>query len=954
MAPDQPSQAQLQPEHHTPIQDFHFWVSEKAVAGTRGPLTEVEHAFVPEALIYEFFEDDKRIRKILQALRVEPPGLAHQETIKLRYRKVFSILLHIGKGQFILNFVEYEHLDDRRLPFETEPNNFPKSADGLFDQFRKAQWMFHAAEFHHVRIDMRLGADSILPIIKKEKIKDANGVSADLHKVVLHSAHHHLQASREGNVSQEEASTFALKTYRSARARQFYETESNAFKRLFNRPNYREGIIGFNSSFIHGGTYNILLEYADRGTLENYFQNVSPPWFPDHIADFWNGFFGLAKALVLIHGELENDPDSLQAIRGWHQDIKPQNILVLSSSKDSDYACRFKLGDLGQSHFKAIAPGGARTSDTDSQGTRTYGAPECYRGADFTHIVPLSVRPSVDIWSLGCICSEAAVWLVRGQDGLQKYRKSREEALRKIPNFRDQDCFHDGSRVLECVTQTIEELRQNIRMDDYVTAGILDLIDDMLGPEISRPIAVMVLNRSQGYLKKRASTIMSRQASVIHGSPLLGHGPPTSREGTFPPISGFAPDARSSTFVQTYFSEQSREKSNQRTPSRTIPHPKISMSCQSLKDDTSPSQYSPVATPTQRGHCRDPSSTDFRALGLHIVPESANQFDPDNKLQESPKDISTDDLPQWSGGKNIGPSVPIRMGSRRTVSEPKGVTQTKKQTYMSVESATHWMRTQERNFLTRLNKYPLGRRKDLMELLNKRDHVFLIDDSESMQQHNDAVALLLELLVYIVKDSDPDGVDLFFAGSQTSARSKKVEKVSDTFDQVKFKGKPEMVSAMKKILGPFLEARHKGPPRGLFRKPQRPMTCYVLTDGNWDSWQAVKDTLIDFVGKLNESGIDERGFFGFQFISFGDNADNLAFLEHLDSELDLEPDIVDTEPSNGNVWKMLLGSIRDYWDGDPKKPPVPPSVGHARYDSMTGPNNPGRPAYLTQLQSSMV
>lgn len=336
MASTQHGQAQVQPEHQPPIQDFRFWVREKKVAGARGPLAEVKDDFVPEVLIHEFFEDDKRIRKILQALNLEHPGLAHQATIKHRYRKVFSILLHIGKGQFILNFVEYENLDDGRLPFETEPHNFPKSADGLFDQFYQAQWMFHAADFHYVRIDMRLGAESILPIIRKEKIKDADGVSADLRKVVLHSAHHRLPATREGvsfpgpfehvplklilagaqNLSQEEASTFALKTYRSTDAKRFYETESNAFKRFLHRTNYREGIIGFNSSFIHGDTYNILLEYADRGTLETYFQTVQPPWSPDHVADFWNGFFGLAKALLLIHGELETDPTSLQVIQG--------------------------------------------------------------------------------------------------------------------------------------------------------------------------------------------------------------------------------------------------------------------------------------------------------------------------------------------------------------------------------------------------------------------------------------------------------------------------------------------------------------------------------------------------------------------------------------------------------------------------------------------------------------
>ena len=28
-------------------------------------------------------------------------------------------------------------------------------------------------------------------------------------------------------------------------------------------------------------------------------------------------------------------------------------------------------------------------------------------------------------------------------------------------------------------------------------------------------------------------------------------------------------------------------------------------------------------------------------------------------------------------------------------------------------------------------------------------------------------------------------------------------------------------------------------------------------------------------------------------------------------------DVIDTEPSNGNVWKMLLGAVNKWFDGDP-------------------------------------
>lgn len=57
-----------------------------------------------------------------------------------------------------------------------------------------------------------------------------------------------------------------------------------------------------------------------------------------------------------------------------HQDVKPQNILVVSNERTSPHEWQFKLGDLGLSQFEKFASlkhGAA----IDAQGTRTYG--EC-------------------------------------------------------------------------------------------------------------------------------------------------------------------------------------------------------------------------------------------------------------------------------------------------------------------------------------------------------------------------------------------------------------------------------------------------------------------------------------------------------------------------------------------------------------------------------------------------
>jgi serine/threonine protein kinase len=56
----------------------------------------------------------------------------------------------------------------------------------------------------------------------------------------------------------------------------------------------------------------------------------------------------------------------------WHQDVKPDNILVKSNGIDSPYDWKFKLSDLGLSHFKRESQEG---SDFDAYGTETYGKP---------------------------------------------------------------------------------------------------------------------------------------------------------------------------------------------------------------------------------------------------------------------------------------------------------------------------------------------------------------------------------------------------------------------------------------------------------------------------------------------------------------------------------------------------------------------------------------------------
>jgi len=107
--------------------------------------------------------------------------------------------------------------------------------------------------------------------------------------------------------------------------------------------------------------------------------------------------------------------------------VKSSNILVKSGNRESSYDYQFKLADLGLSHFRRNKKPHEDIADADSYDTQTYdrpypsqfqcvslttqftGVPECYRLGLFLQTAKLQVKQSVDIWSLGCVFSEAVV-----------------------------------------------------------------------------------------------------------------------------------------------------------------------------------------------------------------------------------------------------------------------------------------------------------------------------------------------------------------------------------------------------------------------------------------------------------------------------------------------------------------------------------------------------------------
>lgn len=84
-----------------------------------------------------------------------------------------------------------------------------------------------------------------------------------------------------------------------------------------------------------------------------------------------------------------------------------------------------------------------------------------------------------DVWSLGCILSEAATFVVLGHQGLLQYEIVRRAALSNlgIKDLNDLS-FHDGNEVLSEVRDWHEYLRSACRIGmDKCTRPILNLLD---------------------------------------------------------------------------------------------------------------------------------------------------------------------------------------------------------------------------------------------------------------------------------------------------------------------------------------------------------------------------------------------------------------------------------------------------------------------------------------------
>ncbi|KAL9082442.1 MAG: hypothetical protein Q9165_008894 [Trypethelium subeluteriae] len=1000
-----------QPDSSPCIQEFHNWLRSNQAIGRCGRVDagDSDAFFVPAQALEQFFTPD-RLKKILKALFEAKPPASHvsPDTIRNNYLKALAILLKIGDGRYIEWFVHYPNLRDQNLPFFDRPQNFPittGSGPDLFRRFTESQWSFCAPIIKY-DIDTRWEPDRILPILCKEK--KGEGASGATYRIELHPTHNELGLYNNdseilpGNV-------YALKTFH-AYSEQFYEKELQSFSFLLDqvRRHRNAGLIGFYGSFRHGSRLNILLEYADGGTLEEYFKQHSPPSRGVEIIDFWESLSGILKGLHAIHFVMEDDQEQALLL-GYHQDITPKNILCCMCDSKSPYRCYFKLGDLGVSHFTK------RILVHDAGGTKTYGAPECYDYDDYFTKTPRKISNKVDIWSVGAIFSEAIEWSVHGYNGLERYRQQRSQEHSHIHDFRDTGCFHDGNALLSTVGSIHEGVRYDLRLSDTITdgsdgvPGILSITEEMLGWDSSeRPEAAGASKRIQNMISASRTNLDRRLAARPPIHPMRASTVNTaqlSREWDKPK---FVNESHPAEGIEAAGVTSSLQNSTAGPSSRTnIPS----------SYPTSPQRYSSIAL-SQDLSPGDPADADpfvgsrggmagrkaFDAGNIQAEPYSIHYERPSMKtgapdvhrishsvdgypsaqLAERPRDgalptnlyrsleeaqhIATEEQPNTNHhGMTHSPPVmdplstpPQSSGTQQTQPSPADISSSlyvanhgapisvravttevseRPPPDVPMREALSWRRQIKSGFIRQSLRYE----EDLKHQIEARDHVFLLDNSLSNGDNWDDVVDVVDCLTYMVKDADPDGVDIYLAHGQKKERKCRPDKAVKFARQnrpPKSSGNSSTPSTIAPTLGMILHnyqeklrtpAKKSGfgkIERLLGHSPLRPLSLYILTDGRWQPKDNIEKPILSLIKTLNERD-DLTEQVGIQFIQFGHHPathqNGQSWLDFLDSGLeeyaakDREDlgkfrDIIDTEHSTGNFWKMLLGSINRWFD----------------------------------------
>ncbi|EPE24891.1 Protein kinase-like (PK-like) [Glarea lozoyensis ATCC 20868] len=442
--------------------------------------------------------------------------------IKSKARKLFAILVQLGKGNIIHDFLE-KRIDDNHLPFvrsdrADKSDNYKLYSrldsywqldctqnwdqDTIID-FAREQWAVDApvfeaaAEIHHYDFH----DNCILPFIKDEARGDnvALGGLSSVWEVVIHPAHQKLYKTSHHGPS------FALKRLL-ATSKPDFDREVKMLK-AFTPRNHRN-LVKLLCTFCYKREYYLLFPFAESNLRQFWQQHPMPGLSAGMPQWVLLQCKEISSALYLIHeyqttseqASLLNITDD-DPIFGRHGDIKPENILL--THQDPTETDKVK-----QQRICLIADFGLM--ELHRRPTRSLIAPDKINGSPSYEPPELILRKDIsracDIWSLGCVFLELLTWLVLGWSEVEAFTQVRAQFGRNgTPDYKFYTVVTDATAVVrKSVKAWIVKLQIHPNSSPFV-ADFLDMVfEEMLVIDPTKRIRCGPLNERLAGLKEKA------------------------------------------------------------------------------------------------------------------------------------------------------------------------------------------------------------------------------------------------------------------------------------------------------------------------------------------------------------------------------------------------------------------------------------------------------------------
>ncbi|ROV87924.1 hypothetical protein VSDG_09444 [Cytospora chrysosperma] len=374
----------------------------------------LERLITKESIIREFTRNDKA------------GGEKHADTDLLDYilrsaRKLLAISLLTGVNGSELHkamkMFKSSGIKDTKLPIKfTDPLEPPWSQQAQLwtaikrNDFGEKQWRFLVPIFREDEIKLEIESLHILPFTLATT-ETKQGTFGNVWEVEIHESHLE-KPMRKYDGSRANAAIKEIKETAGQSGEEALKEWQREEKALLDTAGLKHThIIEVKAIFTWTGKGKyFMFQWADGGNLREFYKMSPRPNLSVRLMkQIVRQLVGLADALNSLHNYKKHDKD---AGSYRHGDLKPENILRF---KDDTEIGILKIADMGLAKHH-IDKTGVRVGPTTTRyGTPLYEPPEVVLNSKEAR------SRQYDIWSMGCVILELIVWLLYGNEELEKF-----------------------------------------------------------------------------------------------------------------------------------------------------------------------------------------------------------------------------------------------------------------------------------------------------------------------------------------------------------------------------------------------------------------------------------------------------------------------------------------------------------------------------------------------------